>query len=76
VTEFLDGAHEIGEVVVDVDLTDQGLGIVRQLWEAGLAHRDIKPANPMVRDGRLYLIDTAFGELRPSPWRKRWTWGT
>jgi tRNA A-37 threonylcarbamoyl transferase component Bud32 len=70
VTEFLDGAEEIGEVEVDDDLIDQGLGIVRRLWEAGLAHRDIKPANLMVRDGRLHLIDTAFGELRPSPWRQ------
>jgi tRNA A-37 threonylcarbamoyl transferase component Bud32 len=70
VTEFLDGAQEIGEVDVDDDLIDQGLGIVRRLWEAGLAHRDIKPANLMVRDGRLHLIDTAFGELRPSPWRQ------
>jgi tRNA A-37 threonylcarbamoyl transferase component Bud32 len=70
VTEFLDGAEEIGEVEVDDPLIDQGLGIVRRLWEAGLAHRDIKPANLMVRDGRLYLIDTAFGELRPSPWRQ------
>jgi RIO1 family len=70
VTEFLDGAHEIGEVDVDDDLIDQGLGIVRRLWEAGLAHRDIKPANLMVRDGRLHLIDSAFGELRPSPWRQ------
>jgi tRNA A-37 threonylcarbamoyl transferase component Bud32 len=70
VTEFLDGAHEIGEVEVDDDLIDQGLRIVRRLWEAGLAHRDIKPANLMVRNGRLYLIDTAFGELRPSPWRQ------
>jgi hypothetical protein len=24
----------------------------------------------MVRDGRLHLIDSAFGELRPSPWRQ------
>jgi tRNA A-37 threonylcarbamoyl transferase component Bud32 len=70
VTEFLDNAHEIGEVDVDDDLIDQGLGIVRRLWEAGLAHRDIKPANLMVRNGRLYLIDSAFGELRPSPWRQ------
>jgi tRNA A-37 threonylcarbamoyl transferase component Bud32 len=70
VTEFLDGAQEIGEVEVDDDLIDQGLAIVRRLWEAGLAHRDIKPANLMVRGGRLYLIDTAFGELRPSPWRQ------
>ena len=70
VTEFLDNAHEIGEVDVDDDLIDQGLGIVRRLWEAGLAHRDIKPANLMVRNGRLHVIDTAFGELRPSPWRQ------
>jgi tRNA A-37 threonylcarbamoyl transferase component Bud32 len=70
VTEFLDGGREIGEVDVDDDLTDQGLGIIRRLWEAGLAHRDIKPANLMVREGRLYLIDSAFGELRPSPWRQ------
>jgi tRNA A-37 threonylcarbamoyl transferase component Bud32 len=70
VTEFLDDAHEIGEVDVDDSLIDQGLGIVRRLWEAGLAHRDIKPANLMVRSGRLYLIDSAFGELRPSPWRQ------
>jgi tRNA A-37 threonylcarbamoyl transferase component Bud32 len=70
VTEFLDDAQEIGEVDVDEDLIDQGLGIVRQLWEAGMAHRDLKPANLMVRDGRLYLIDSAFGELRPSPWRQ------
>ena len=69
-TEFLDGGREIGEVYIDDDLIDQGLGIVRRLWEAGLAHRDIKPANLMVRDGRLYLIDSAFGELRPSPWRQ------
>jgi hypothetical protein len=47
-----------------------GLGIVRKLWDAGLAHRDIKPANLLVRDGRLLLIDVAFIELRPSPWRQ------
>jgi tRNA A-37 threonylcarbamoyl transferase component Bud32 len=70
VTEFLDGGREIGEVDIDDDLIDQGLGIIRRLWEAGLAHRDIKPANLMVRNGRLHLIDTAFGELRPSPWRQ------
>jgi hypothetical protein len=36
----------------------------------GLAHRDIKPANLLVRDGRLYLIDVFFTEVRPSPWRQ------
>ena len=49
---------------------DDGLGIIRKLWDAGLAHRDIKPANLLVRDGRMLLIDVAFVEARPSPWRQ------
>jgi hypothetical protein len=40
------------------------------LWHAGLAHRDVKPANLLVRDGRLLLIDVAFVEARPTPWRQ------
>jgi hypothetical protein len=49
---------------------DDGLGIIRRLWDAGLAHRDIKPANLLVRDGRMELIDVAFVQARPSPWRQ------
>jgi tRNA A-37 threonylcarbamoyl transferase component Bud32 len=70
VTEFFDGAVELGEASVDDRIIDEGLGIVRKLWDAGLAHRDIKPANLLVRDGRLLLIDVAFVEARPSPWRQ------
>ena len=70
VTEFFEGAVELGEVQVDDDVIDAGLRIVRQLWDAGLAHRDIKPSNLLVRDGRMLLIDVAFAELRPSPWRQ------
>jgi tRNA A-37 threonylcarbamoyl transferase component Bud32 len=70
VTEFLDGATEISQAPVDDAIIDQGLQIIRKLWEAGLAHRDIKPANLLVRDGRLYLIDVFFTEVRPSPWRQ------
>jgi membrane-associated phospholipid phosphatase/tRNA A-37 threonylcarbamoyl transferase component Bud32 len=70
VTEFLDGAEEIGDAQVDDDIIDQGLGIIRQLWDAGLAHRDIKPANLMVLDGQVRLIDVAFVQVRPSPWRQ------
>jgi tRNA A-37 threonylcarbamoyl transferase component Bud32 len=70
VCEFLDGAAELGQAPVDEAVIDQGLGIVRRLWEAGLAHRDVKPANLLVRDGRLYLIDVVFTEVRPSPWRQ------
>jgi membrane-associated phospholipid phosphatase len=60
VTEFFDGAIELGDAVVDDAVIDDGLGIIRTLWDAGLAHRDIKPANLLVRDGRLLLIDVAF----------------
>jgi tRNA A-37 threonylcarbamoyl transferase component Bud32 len=70
VTEFFDGAVELGEADVDDGVIDDGLGIIRKLWDAGLAHRDIKPANLLVRDGRLLLIDVAFVEARPSPWRQ------
>jgi tRNA A-37 threonylcarbamoyl transferase component Bud32/membrane-associated phospholipid phosphatase len=70
VTEFFDGAEELGEARVDEQVIDDGLRIVRRLWDAGLAHRDIKPANLLVRNGRLLLIDVAFAEARPSPWRQ------
>jgi tRNA A-37 threonylcarbamoyl transferase component Bud32/membrane-associated phospholipid phosphatase len=70
VFEFLDGATELGEAGVDDAIIDQGLAIVRKLWDANLAHRDIKPANLLVRDGKLYLIDVFFAELHPSPWRQ------
>jgi len=72
VTEFFAGATELGEAEVEVDeqIIDDGLGIVRRLWDAGLAHRDIKPANLLVGDGRLLLIDVAFVQARPSPWRQ------
>ena len=67
VTEFFDGAAELGEAEVTDQVIDDGLGIIRKLWEAGLAHRDIKPANLLVRDGRLLLIDVFFTEVRPTP---------
>jgi tRNA A-37 threonylcarbamoyl transferase component Bud32/membrane-associated phospholipid phosphatase len=70
VTEFFDGAVELGEADVDDQVIDDGLKIIRKLWDAGLAHRDVKPANLLVRDGRLLLIDVAFMEARPSPWRQ------
>jgi membrane-associated phospholipid phosphatase len=70
VTEFFDGACEIGEADIDDAVIDQGLSVVRRMWEIGLAHRDIKPANLLVRNGTLLVIDTAFAEVRPSPWRQ------
>ncbi|HEY3033102.1 MAG TPA: phosphatase PAP2 family protein [Streptosporangiaceae bacterium] len=69
-TEFFAGAVEIGEADVDDGVIDQGLLLIRKLWDAGIAHRDIKPGNLMVRDGELLLIDVAFVQVRPSPWRQ------
>src|SRR5437763_14017129 len=70
VTEFFTGAVEIGEADVDDPVIDQGLLLIRKLWDAGVAHRDIKPGNLMVRSGELLLIDVAFVQVRPSPWRQ------
>jgi tRNA A-37 threonylcarbamoyl transferase component Bud32/membrane-associated phospholipid phosphatase len=70
VTEFFAGTVELGEATVDTQVIDDGLWIICRLWDAGLAHRDVKPANLLVRDGRLLLIDVAFVEARPSPWRQ------
>jgi tRNA A-37 threonylcarbamoyl transferase component Bud32/membrane-associated phospholipid phosphatase len=68
--EFFADAKELGEAEVDEAIIDQGLGIIRKLWDAGLAHRDIKPANLLVRHGRMVLIDVAFVQAHPSPWRQ------
>ena len=69
-TEYFDGAVEIGDADVDDQLIDQGLRLIRSLWDAGIAHRDIKPGNLMVRAGQLLLIDVMFVQVRPSPWRQ------
>ncbi len=70
VTEYFDGAVEIGGADLDDQLIGQGLLLIRALWDAGVAHRDIKPGNLMVRAGQLLLIDVAFAQVRPSPWRQ------
>jgi len=70
VTEFLSDATEIGGTRVSVATIDEGLGVVRRLWDVGLAHRDIKPANVLLRNQKVLLVDVAFAEVRPSPWRQ------
>jgi tRNA A-37 threonylcarbamoyl transferase component Bud32 len=70
VTEFFTDAVELGDADITQQVIDDGLGIIRKLWDAGLAHRDVKPANLLVRDQHLLLIDVAFVQARPSPWRQ------
>jgi hypothetical protein len=70
VSQFLFGSEELTDADVDEEIIDDALGVIRQMWDAGVAHRDIKPANVMIRNGRVVLIDVAFGTVRPSPWRQ------
>lgn len=72
VTDFSDGAHELGDerAIVDDAVIEQGLHLIRGLWDSGLAHRDVKPANLLVSHGRLVLIDLGFSQVRPTAWRQ------
>ena len=70
VMEFFDDAVEIGDAEVSDHVIDEGLDLVRRMWDIGLAHRDVKPANLMVQDDELRLIDVFFVQVRPSPWRQ------
>jgi membrane-associated phospholipid phosphatase len=68
--DFFDDAVELSEAEVDDQVIDEGLRLIRDMWDVGLAHRDIKPANLMVQGGHLKLIDVFFVQVRPSPWRQ------
>jgi len=68
--QFFDNADTLGHATVDDDVIDQGMRLVRRLWDWGLAHRDLKPANMLVVDGHLQVIDVSGLEVRPSPWRQ------
>jgi tRNA A-37 threonylcarbamoyl transferase component Bud32/membrane-associated phospholipid phosphatase len=70
VMEFFAGAEEIGDAEVNEAIIDDGLLLIRHLWDAGLAHRDVKPANFMVRGDHVLMIDVFFVQVRPSPWRQ------
>jgi hypothetical protein len=70
VTEFFENATNLGDAEIDDTVIDEGLHMVRTLWNIGVAHRDIKPANLLVRNGHLQLVDVSGLEVRPSPWRQ------
>ena len=68
---FLERATEADQdAELSDDAIDDGLRNIRTMWDHGLAHRDIKPGNVLVRGDQVFLIDVAFGQLRPTPWRQ------
>src|SRR4029079_7928573 len=67
---FFESAKTLGDSEVDEVVIDEGMALIRQLWDLGVAHRDIKPANLLVKDGHLQLVDVSALEVRPSPWRQ------
>ena len=69
-TEMFRRHDEADEAEITDEVIDNGLRVVRALWDRGLAHRDIKPANVLIKDGKVRLIDVAFGQVHPSPWRQ------
>jgi membrane-associated phospholipid phosphatase/tRNA A-37 threonylcarbamoyl transferase component Bud32 len=70
VTEFFEGAKNLGDSEIDDVVIDEGLELIRTFWNAGLAHRDVKPANLLVQNGHLQLVDVSGLEVRPTPWRQ------
>ena len=70
VTGFVHGAKELLDAEITPEVIDRSLLLIRKLWDGGLAHRDIKPSNILVTNKDVHLIDVAFGEVRPSPWRE------
>jgi tRNA A-37 threonylcarbamoyl transferase component Bud32 len=70
VTELIADARHMADADMADEVIDQALRIVRTMWDGGLAHRDVKPSNLLVAQGRVWLIDVAFAEVRPSPWRQ------
>ncbi len=70
VMEFFEGAREMRQARVNDRVIDDALGVVRHMWDAGVAHRDIKPSNVLLRGSRVLLIDVAFAAVRPTPWRQ------
>jgi hypothetical protein len=70
VTEFFEGAKNLGDSEIDDEVIDEGVRLVRTFWDVGVAHRDVKPANLLVRNGHIQLVDVSGLEIRPSPWRQ------
>ena len=70
VTEFFDGAREVGEAEIDDAVIDQGLpssaGCGTPAWPTATSSRP----TCWCATARCFVIDSAFAEVRPSPWRQ------
>ena len=62
VTEFFDGAEEIGDAEVDDQIIDEGLALLRQLWNAG-----DRPSRHQARQPPCQGRPPATSSTSPSP---------
>ena len=70
VTEFFDGAVEIGEAEVDDADHRRGSGARAAAVEQRPRPSRHQAGQPDGQDGHLVVIDPAFAQVRPSPWRE------
>jgi tRNA A-37 threonylcarbamoyl transferase component Bud32/membrane-associated phospholipid phosphatase len=68
--ELFERSKEADAATIDDAVIDSGLRLVQRMWGEGIAHRDVKPGNVLVQGGEVRLIDVAFAQVRPSPWRQ------
>ena len=51
-------------------MIDEGLHLIRQFWDIGIAYRDIASREPAGAARHLQLVDVSGLEVRPTPWRQ------
>jgi hypothetical protein len=66
VTEYLADAQNLTEAAVDVHAVDEGLRLVRALWDVGVAHGGIGPRALTMYRGHMYLVDASTLHVRPT----------
>ena len=57
--EFFDGGEEIGDVEIDGGVIDEGLQMIRRMWDVGLAHRDAGALRAAIRAAGFDAPDAA-----------------
>ncbi len=73
VTEFFEDSKNLGDSEIDDVVIDEGLRLIRQFWDIGVAHRDIKPANLWCNAGTCSWSTSPASRCARRPGGRRWT---